>query len=157
MQRYDHTANKLVFYRPTKDISCEAETRPGQRIRTRVEQPPLFIGGEAALAAYMAKLNYPVQAQNKNIQGRVLVSFAIDTLGCASGHGVPMGIGGGGYEEALQVCRLRPSGFRPAWLAQSSTSCPSRFGCGAAATRREQGTAVGGANPKLIRLRTFRS
>ncbi len=116
VQRYDHTANKLVFYRPIEDISYEAETRPGQWTRTRVEQPPLFIGGEAALAAYMAKLNYPAQAQNKNIQGRVLVSFAIDTLGRASGHKVLMGIGGGD-EEALRVCRLIPALWVPARLA----------------------------------------
>lgn len=117
VQRYDHTANKLLYYRPIEDIPYETEVSPGQWARTRVQQPPLFVGGEAALAAYMAKLNYPVQAQNRNIQGKVLVSFAIDTLGRTSGHKVLMGIGGGCDEEALRLCRTIPPQWIPARLA----------------------------------------
>lgn len=116
VQRYDHTANKLVYYRPIEDVPYEAEVQPGQWTRTRVEQPPLFIGGEAALAAYMAKLNYPEPAQRRNIQGRVLVSFAIDTLGNATSHKVLMGIGGGCDEEALRLSRTIPAHWIPARL-----------------------------------------
>jgi len=116
VQRYDHTANKLIFYRPIEDIPYDTEVSPGQWTRTRVEQPPLFIGGEAALAAYMAKLNYPEQAQNKNIQGRVIISFAIDTLGRASNHKVVLGIGGGCDEEAMRLCRTIPPLWIPARL-----------------------------------------
>ena len=116
VQRYDHTANKLLFYRPIEDVPYETEVQPGQWTRTRVQQPPLFIGGEAALAAYMARLNYPQQAQSRNIQGRVLVSFAIDTLGRATSHKVLMGIGGGCDEEALRLSRTIPAQWIPARL-----------------------------------------
>jgi periplasmic protein TonB len=116
VQRYDHTTNKLVFYRPIEDIAYETEVRPGQWTRTRLEQPPLFVGGEGALSGYMGKLSYPTQAQSRNIQGRVLVSFAIDTLGRASGHKVLMGIGGGCDEEALRLCRTIPPLWIPARL-----------------------------------------
>lgn len=116
VQRYDHTANKLMYYRPIEDVPYEAEVQPGQWTRTRVEQPPLFIGGEAALAAYMAKLNYPEPAQRRNIQGRVIVSFAIDTLGNATSHKVLMGIGGGCDEEALRLSRTIPAHWIPARL-----------------------------------------
>ena len=122
VQRYDHTTKKLVFYRPIEDIPYNAEVAPGQWKYTRVEQPPLYIGGEAALAIYMAKLNYPQAAQTRNIQGKVLITFAIDTLGNVSGHKVLTGIGGGCDEEALRLCQKIPVQWIPARLAGRSVS-----------------------------------
>jgi protein TonB len=116
VQRYDHTTNKLVFYRPIEDIPYNAEVAPGQWTRTNVQQPPLYIGGEAALAAYMSKMNYPPAAQNRNIQGKVLITFVIDTLGRASNHKVLNSIGGGCDEEAMKVCQSIPSQWVPARL-----------------------------------------
>lgn len=117
VQRYDHTAKKLMFYRPIEDIPYQTEVSPGQWKSTRVDQPPLFIGGEGALAIWMAKLNYPQTAQSRNIQGKVLITFAIDTLGQASGHKVLMGIGGGCDEEAMRLCQKIPAQWIPARLA----------------------------------------
>jgi len=117
VQRYDHTTNKLLFYRPIEDVPYNAEVAPGQWTRTNVEQPPLYIGGEAALAAHMAKLTYPQSAQNRNIQGKVLIEFVIDTLGHASNHKVLNSIGGGCDEEALKLCQSIPPQWVPARLA----------------------------------------
>ncbi|HEX8424983.1 energy transducer TonB [Hymenobacter sp.] len=117
VQRYDHTAKKLVFFRPIEDKPYEAELKPGEWTRTNVEQPPLYIGGDAVLATLMSKLTYPQEAQNRNIQGRVLVEFAIDTLGHASKHKVLNGIGGGCDEEALRLCQSIPAQWIPARLA----------------------------------------
>lgn len=117
VQRYDHTANKLTFYRPIEDVPYNTEVSPGQWARTSVEQPPLYIGGEAALAAHMSKLTYPQAAQNRNIQGKVLITFVIDTLGRTSGHKVLNSIGGGCDEEALKLCQNIPAQWVPARLA----------------------------------------
>lgn len=117
VQRYDHTTNKLVYYRPIEDVPYNAEVTPGQWTRTNVQQPPLYIGGEAALAGYMSKMNYPQAAQNRNIQGKVLITFVIDTLGRASSHKVLNSIGGGCDEEALKVCQSIPEQWIPARLA----------------------------------------
>lgn len=122
VQRYDHTANKLVFYRPIEEKPYDAEVKPGEWARTSVEQPPLFIGGEAALAAYIAKLTYPQEAQNRNIQGRVLIEFAIDTLGRAYKHKVLNGIGGGCDEEALRLCQSIPPQWVPARVSGRAVS-----------------------------------
>lgn len=113
VQRYDHTTQKLVFYRPIEDKPYDVEVKPGEWTRTNVQQPPLFVGGEAALAAYMSKLTYPQEAQSRNIQGRVLIEFAIDTLGRASKHKILNGIGGGCDEEALRLSQSIP----PQWIA----------------------------------------
>ncbi len=117
VQRYDHTAKKLVFYRPIEDKPYDAELTPGEWTRTNVQQPPFYIGGEAALASYMSKLTYPQEAQNRNIQGRVVIQFAIDTLGQTSKHKVLNGIGGGCDEEALRLSQSIPSQWVPARLA----------------------------------------
>ncbi|PJJ53008.1 protein TonB [Hymenobacter chitinivorans DSM 11115] len=114
VQKYDHTTNKLVFFRPVEDVPYDVELQPGQWTRSRVDQPPLFIGGDPALATYTTKLVYPTVAQDRKIQGKVLISFAIDTLGRASGHKVLMSVGGGCDEEALRVCRTIPNQWIPA-------------------------------------------
>ncbi|WP_460613370.1 MULTISPECIES: energy transducer TonB [Hymenobacter] len=113
-QKYDHTAKKLLFYRPFDDIPYQVQTPSGEWTRQRVTHPVFFIGGDAALAQYMSKLNYPESAQSKNVQGRVLVSFVVDTLGQASNHQVLLGIGSGCDEEALRVARTIPAQWIPA-------------------------------------------
>ena len=113
-QKYDHTAKKLVFFRPFDDIPYQVQGPGGQWTRQHLTQPVLYIGGDAALASYMTKLNYPSVAQSKNIQGRVVVSFVVDTLGRAADHKVLLGIGGGCDEEALRVCRNIPQQWIPA-------------------------------------------
>ncbi|TGE21364.1 energy transducer TonB [Hymenobacter aquaticus] len=114
VQKYDHTAKKLVFYRPVEDIMYDVQLKPGEWSRSRVDQPPLFIGGDPALASYTAKLVYPSAAQDRKLQGKVLISFTIDTLGQASGHKVLMSVGGGCDEEAMRVCRTIPQQWIPA-------------------------------------------
>jgi protein TonB len=114
VQRYDHTTGKLLYYRPIEEIAYNTEVYRGQWVRRRVDQPPLYIGGDAALATYTTRLNYPASAQARNIQGRVVIVFAIDTLGHASNHKVLRGIGGGCDEEALRVARTIPDQWVPA-------------------------------------------
>lgn len=117
VQRYDHTTNKLVYYRPIEDVPYNVETTPGQWTRINVQQPPLYIGGEAPLAGYMSKMNYPQTAQERNIQGKVLITFMIDTLGRASNYKVLNSIGGGCDEEAMKTCQSIPAQWVPARLA----------------------------------------
>ncbi|UOQ73088.1 energy transducer TonB [Hymenobacter cellulosilyticus] len=114
VQKYDHTTNKLVFFRPIEDVPYDVELQPGQWTRSRVDQPPLFIGGDPILATYTTKIVYPPVAQDRKLQGKVLISFAIDTLGRASNHKVLMSVGGGCDEEAMRVCRTIPNQWIPA-------------------------------------------
>ncbi|MCB2378469.1 energy transducer TonB [Hymenobacter sp. BT635] len=114
VQKYDHTAKKLVFFRPVEDIMYDVQLQPGEWSRARVDQPPLFVGGDPALASYTTKLVYPTAAQDRKLQGKVLISFMIDTLGQASGHKVLMSVGGGCDEEAMRVCRTIPQQWIPA-------------------------------------------
>jgi len=114
VQRYDHTTGKLLFYRPIEEIMYDVEMQPGQWTRSNVDQPPLFIGGDPALAAFTTKLTYPEVAQQRNIQGKVIIAITIDTLGHASGHKIVTHVGGGCDEEAMRVCRKIPDQWIPA-------------------------------------------
>ena len=109
VQRYDHDKQQLLYYRPAGDVLYRAEIAPGVWRSRLLDQPPLFIGGDAALAAFTTQLNYPEQAQARNVQGRVVVSFLIDTLGQASGYKLLSKIGSGCDEEALRVVRSVPA------------------------------------------------
>lgn len=108
VQRYDHSAKQLIYFRPVEDVPYEME-QGTTWVRAHVDQPPLFIGGDAALAAYTTKVNYPEKARTKNIQGRVVISMIIDTLGRASDYKVVQSVGGGCDEEALRVSQTIPA------------------------------------------------
>lgn len=114
VMKYDHTAKKLIYYRPIEEATYNTELSPGNWTRRLVDQPPLYIGGDAALAAYTSKVNYPQQALDKNLQGKVLIGIVVDTLGHASGHHVVQRVGGGCDEEALRVSQKIPDLWIPA-------------------------------------------
>lgn len=116
VQRYDHTTKQLVFFRPSGDLTFNTETAPGQWKRRTVDRPPLFIGGDAALANYTTRLEYPQQAQEHNVQGQVVIGFTVDTEGKASGHHVLRSIGGGCDQEALRVAKTIPDEWVPAQI-----------------------------------------
>ncbi|TYZ13537.1 energy transducer TonB [Hymenobacter lutimineralis] len=112
-QKYDHSKNQLLFYRPIEDRIYRI--KEGENWTSgRVDQPPLFLGGDAMLGSFVNKLNYPAEAQSKKIQGKVIITFVIDTLGRTSDHQVLLGIGGGCNEEALRVAKNIPQQWIPA-------------------------------------------
>ena len=111
-QKYDHTTGKMVYFRPDGK-EYMAEVQPGVWEKTLLTQPPWCIGGYEALAAYMAKINYPAPAQNRNVQGKVVISFLVDTLGNISNQKLVQGIGSGCDEEALRVSRTVEAKWAP--------------------------------------------
>ena len=114
LQKYDHTSHKLLEFRALDDVPYQVELTPGEWTLATLDQQPMFIGSDPRLATFTSKLNYPEAAQERQLQGRVVVSFVVDTLGRASDHKVLTGIGGGCDEEALRVCRAIPNEWIPA-------------------------------------------
>lgn len=122
VQRYDHDQRRLLYFRPGPDVMCHTEVSPGKWSYVRPDQPPLFIGSDVALAEYTGRLNYPELAQSRNIQGKVVVAFLIDTLGHVSNHHLVQRIGGGCDEEALRVARTVPEQWVPARLGRRAVA-----------------------------------
>ena len=114
VQKYDHSAGKLLFFRPFDDVLYPVRAADGEWRRERVGQPIFFIGGAPELATHTSRLSYPAPAQAKGVQGRVIVTITVDTLGHASNQQVLLGIGAGCDEEALRVARNIPDQWIPA-------------------------------------------
>ena len=70
---------------------------------------PQYTGGEEAMMKYVAEnIKYPQAAKDKNIGGRVFVSFVIEKDGSVNEVKVMRGIGGGCDEEAVRVIKGMP-------------------------------------------------
>ncbi|WP_426060525.1 hypothetical protein [Hymenobacter sp. B1770] len=119
LQRYDHSTKELIYYWLSGDMTYRAENRPGQWASRVVDRPPLYVGGGPALAAYTTQLQYPQQAQARNIQGQVVIGFAIDTLGQAAAS-----------DAAQHRRRLQPGGpARGSHHSQRMDTGPHRHPC----------------------------
>lgn len=125
-QVYDHSAGELLFAQPEQQ-TCEAELSPGHWDYAVLNRTPWFIGGPERLAFYTATLNYPAEAQHKNLVGKVTVSFVVDTLGHVSGHRLVKGIGSSCDEEALRVARTIPGTWTPGKLGSRSVAVRHRL------------------------------
>ncbi len=78
-------------------------------IFTVVEENPQFPGGYSELNKYLGDaINYPEEAKELGIQGRVFVTFVVETNGSVSNVKVLRGIGGGCDEEAIRVVQGMP-------------------------------------------------
>ncbi len=78
-----------------------------------VEDMPEFPGGDAALLGFIAKnIKYPRQAKRMGIEGKVHISFVVDTDGSVTDIKILRGIGAGCDEEAIRVLKLLPK-FSP--------------------------------------------
>ena len=75
-----------------------------------VEAPPEFPGGQSGWGKYLQdNMKYPPLAREKNIKGRVIVSFVVEQNGDLSDIKVIKGIGWGCDEEAIRVLKTAPS------------------------------------------------
>ena len=75
-----------------------------------VEQMPQFPGGDQAMFEYLGKnIKYPEEAKEKNIEGRVFISFVVEKDGSVTNVEVKRSIGGGCDEEAVRVVKAMPN------------------------------------------------
>ena len=73
------------------------------------EQMPGFPGGGAAMGKFLSsRLIYPAPALERNVSGKVHVTFTVDPEGRLHDPQVVRGLGFGLDEEALRLVRLMP-------------------------------------------------
>lgn len=76
---------------------------------TVVEEMPQFLGGDQALYKYLASsVKYPVAAQQKGTEGRVICQFIVDKDGKVTDPTVVRGVSTELDAEALRVIRAMP-------------------------------------------------
>lgn len=69
------------------------------------EKMPVYPGGLKALYKTFKKMKYPPRAHRMGIQGKVILSFVIDTDGSVIDISILRGLGGGCNEEAIRMLK----------------------------------------------------
>lgn len=106
---------RSVQYLPDTLIEKDTLTVPDIFIDPTEFQPE-FPGGEEELKKYVSSnIKYPEEALKNNVEGRVSVSFYVDTLGRVKDIQVLKGIAYGCDEEAIRIVKSMPK-WTPATL-----------------------------------------
>lgn len=91
------------------NIPEDVETDEDPIIFINVQEMPQFPGGMSALMRYIAKsVKYPVIAQENRIEGRVFVTFVVNTKGMVQDVAISRSIDSALDKEALRVIRNLP-------------------------------------------------
>lgn len=90
-------------------VTAQNKKTSNDKVFEKVEDMPEFPGGEKAMMDFVAKnVQYPKEAMEKEISGRVLVGFIVEKDGSISETEIVKGIGGGCDEEAVRVVKAMP-------------------------------------------------
>jgi TonB family protein len=103
--------SKIAAKEQPLELELKPDTVPGNKtaIFTEVEHAPSFPGGDKAFGKYLGEhTKYPAEARNKNIQGKVIITFIVEEDGSLSNLKLLRGIGGGADEEAMRVLAASP-------------------------------------------------
>lgn len=116
-----HYADDSYSYEETYSAG---ESRGGKAVRAGkaiaydvVEQNPYFEGGPGELGRFLSRsMRYPREAQKRNEQGRVFVSFIVNTDGSLSNYELVKGVSPPVDAEAMRVVRLMDGRWKPGKL-----------------------------------------
>lgn len=94
-----------------KDVSNEGPVKnaSSEKVYDVVEEMPSFPGGQEALMSYLSNnIEYPIEAQEKGVEGRVLVNFVIEEDGSISQAKVVRSVDPSLDHEAQRVVKSMP-------------------------------------------------
>lgn len=108
IEETDVTDDMVIDVAPVISTQEEEEEEDTQ-VFFIVEDMPEFPGGELALRQYIANaIKYPVIAQENGIQGRVYVTFVVNTDGSVADARIARGVDPSLDKEALRVVNGLP-------------------------------------------------
>jgi TonB family protein len=107
---------KVIADPQTQDIKSKTTTPANtekvafkEPVYPVVEKMPSYPGGDDVRIDFLVRnIKYPEQARKNGIQGKVFVTFIVETDGSITEVKVLRGIGGGCDEEAVRVIKLMP-------------------------------------------------
>ena len=98
-----------ILFTVNTTATAQNKKTSNDKVFEKVEDMPEFPGGEQAMMEFVAKnVQYPKEAMEKEISGRVLVGFIVEKDGSINETEVVKGIGGGCDEEAVRVVKAMP-------------------------------------------------
>ena len=99
----------------TPEASVIEELKPAQevagedKVYTVIEKMPQYPGGEKELMRYLARnLKYPIEAQKKGIQGKLIVQFVVTKSGKVENAKVLRGVDPSIDQEGIRLVNLLP-------------------------------------------------
>jgi TonB family protein len=114
------TSCPLSFWNPA--FLLHPDTLSKSLIYITIDKPPHYPGGNEAEYNFLDSLiTYPRKAFDEGIQGKVLISFIVETDGSLTDIKVLRGIGGGCDEAAIQAVEAMPK-----WIPGKKDSIPVR-------------------------------
>lgn len=129
--------NRAIQIINAKEVNTQFQNNEDQVSIKEKEVAPIieteaeFPGGEESLFQFIAKnIKYPPKAKRNNIEGKVLLTFIVNSEGDIENITIKNGIGGGCDEEAIRVVKLMPkwkSGTQNGRPVSSTFSLPINF------------------------------
>jgi protein TonB len=99
---------EVVFTEPVEEVA-KGDGVDENAVFTVVEQMPEFMGGMEAMMKYIGKnLRYPAAARRMGVEGKVFVSFVVDTDGKIAEVQVVRGISTDCDQEGMRVIKSMP-------------------------------------------------
>jgi len=113
----------LMVIFPSATLHSQETVKKNEKANVlMVTKEPEYPGGIEAMMAFVSKnINYPSEARERKISGKVMVTFQIDENGAVADPKVTEGIGGGCDEEAIRVIKKMPK-----WSPGESDGKPVR-------------------------------
>jgi protein TonB len=104
----------MVFAFSLNVNAQEKKTENSDVVFTVVENEAEFPGGVEAMNRFMAEnIKYPTLAKQKNIEGKVIISFIVEKNGTLSDIRTIKDIGEGCGDEGVRIVKLMPK-WKPA-------------------------------------------
>lgn len=101
----------IIQPKPVETVAAPVAVTPDDesQVFTVVEEMPKFPGGQTALLQFLAKnVKYPVEAIEKKISGRVMISFIVEKDGSLSNVEVLKNVDPALDAEAVRVVKSMP-------------------------------------------------
>ena len=103
------STNDLMSPQTIKSPTSSSQQADTKKVYAVIEKMPEFPGGEKALLDYIShKLRYPVEAQQKGIQGRIVIRFVVNKVGKVERAEVIRGLDPSIDKEGLRVVSSLP-------------------------------------------------
>jgi protein TonB len=88
------------------DATGQTTTESGATIYNVVEEMPMYPGGNAELTKFISKnIQYPAYAEDRGIQGKVIIKFCVTAEGSVSLASVLKGVDPDLDQEAMRIIK----------------------------------------------------
>ena len=109
MKKFLLVSVMAVFCLMTANAQKTVVSQKNQKVYEVVDEMPVFTGGMPALIEYLqTNLKYPQDAEKQKVEGRVLVSFVVETDGSVTDVKVVRKVFPSLDSEAIRVVQAMP-------------------------------------------------